>query len=482
MRTLLLTLLPLAGLKAQTIEFDGRIDDWYMIDCNGDEWRDLLVLLEPVATSKGKPARLFLGGPKGFEETQKLTLPEETIVFSLGDFDGRQGEELALIAPDALTMLSVDADGKAQLRAVDAAIETVFRAGTPGAPRIWHRARDIDGDGRDDLFLPSEEGVRVHFGSEQGKLSPAHPLLLRGRREARRAPDALFAFERSYPSPVFAHVAAAERKDLAWFDEQGLAWRAQGKDRTFGAGSPQRLELPWLSARSSTGLLEQTDVELEDIDGDGLDELVLAKMTAAENSVTQMTTNLAILKNRGGKEPFARKPGFALRLDGVVGIGPSFEDVNGDGRTDLILGTYGTSIGAAISRFIVNSVPVRLYVHLGREGETLFDRKPDLNLKIKLDRDDFEEWKMRGTVSLGDDFDGDGVMDLFRFSGKGKRRRAVVQRGLADDGGFSLEDEERLLAPAAEIDGSSRSRLRKEGPALLVLERERSLEFRKLRR
>ena len=435
--------LPLrAQESSHRVDFENEIADWNLRDLNNNGLRELIVWTEGADGE-----RYFIvhhqTQPGVFEFLDKVALPKTAAIRSLGAFDEKMGSQIALLTPSGLHLIALNAQGKLELSEQLFAINSLFHAASSGTPDFLHWGLDVDGDGHDDLLTPMEEGLGVCFCD--GKRGFTKPVLLElpGRRTIQAATDGFLSLGRSYPRAVFQNISGSALPDLVWFDEDGLSWREQMSPRVFKKGRPDTYPLSWLSGSETTGVLEQTDIDLENLsEADGLVRM-LSRMKTRKESLTTMRTNLVLLANQGkdAKSTFLRKPNLALRLEGVVGSGPHFVDVDRDGIRDMVLTTYASGMKDAFSRFLASRVPARVFIHRGVRGGDLFESTPFFKATFQMSTADFERWGVRRSPVLHEDIDGDGVVDLFLMKGSGREHLLTIRRGVVRDGVFSILDE-----------------------------------------
>ncbi len=225
----------------------------------------------------------------------------------------------------------------------------------PGWPRYSPRgyfssaaAADLDGDGRLEVLVGSEAG-RVFAWRSDGSSLPGWPVDLRHRiwssptvladgRIAILGGGQMFVLDlrgrptRGWPQPALGwgdSTAACNRQFLAvatlaegvppaFLSGLGIrdagavhAWRLDG---TALAGFPVRLEHD-----------SDSSPALADLDGDGLDEIIVGDDGGW----------LHVLRQDGEE-----LPGFPQRAGGLIEASPAIGDLDGDGSLDVVVGSW----------------------------------------------------------------------------------------------------------------------------------------------
>ncbi|MCA9319659.1 MAG: VCBS repeat-containing protein [Planctomycetes bacterium] len=428
-----------AQVQDVAMDFGRELSDWYIYDADGDGRKDFLGIFYEGPGRMAFELALHTDHLKfGQRITGRL---DDTLALAVGAFGEKNQPELVMVGATEARRFRVSRTEAALLPVGEPLPFTgLLRGAVTETPAVWHWSIDLDGDGHDDLHLPGDEGIEVRFGDSKGKTTAPLTLPIPGERRLESGGEGAFDFVRRVPHPIFGQLDADRRADLCWFDEGGLAFRRQTSPRSFG--KTELFTLPWMSGQEDSDLVEQTDVKLLDIDGDGLDDLILAKMRSEKGQIGDMKSTLVVLRNRGeAEERFPRRPDAALRLAGVIGYGPEFIDVNHDGRLDLVYGLYGAGISDAVGRFF-GKVQVQVFCHLGTGNlDVPFNGQPDFTIEEGLDSKDFEDLGMRNTRLLGDDLTGDGIGDLVRIdrAGSGEHKWRVFAGSTDAKQGFTIQ-------------------------------------------
>jgi hypothetical protein len=131
-----------------------------------------------VVGSMGTPARLILlnNGDRTFRRTTDVAMPHDAQALALGDFDGDGHQDIACGVREYATLLFRNGGGSFGALTVSSGL-------FEGGPVFMHRfaAADFDADGRSDLVVCADRGLRVYPGAriERGAgIAPASAVAL----------------------------------------------------------------------------------------------------------------------------------------------------------------------------------------------------------------------------------------------------------------------------------------------------------------
>ncbi len=195
---------------------------------------------------------------------------------------------------------------------------------------------DIDGDGDSDLFWGDffEEGLLLIENRSTGCTTPS----MQGR--ARRFPDDSTLLTSGYNAPALGDIDGDGLTDLVL----GVIGGAYTPRKT----SVNNLHLVRQVARGkfasvTSRLVRTLDVgsesmpHLADLDGDGDDDLLIGNKIAQHSDTTALLTWFENVGTR--TTPSFRERG-ALPMRGEYHYAPVVADLDGDGRKDLVMGTW----------------------------------------------------------------------------------------------------------------------------------------------
>lgn len=314
-----------------------------------------------------------------------------------------------------------------------------------GGDRVPHVdvARDLNGDGLDDLVMPTVEGFWISTQSTGGSF--AAPVRL-GPPEPFREAIALESSIRYGEVGITAETLPSYLSRV-----HGLDWDRDGRDdlafwngdrfdvhrqRSGGSFDPVPAPFGVDVAFDSDGVYshvfgyeEESELALlvgarertertvlhsfRDVNGDGVPDLVTHSL--AGRSVIRLQTRLAV--HLGGETPdglrFAPEAGATIRANGSQPAGYSLQqlvDLDGDGRLEVFLLNVEAGIGDMFQALVANSIDLELEFFRLEDG--VYPDEPGTARSV---RPDSELFGGRGpffpTVLLGD-VDGDGRADL----------------------------------------------------------------------
>lgn len=459
------------ALRAESLELPGAPSAVVAADVDGDGVRDLAVVLaftrwgeigieESVqmddveglvevltvipALVDRRELRLFRGRPGGGFDPAARSMPIEPSVLSLEA--GPPGIPVLALTDQGLSAL--------RLRNGELALEPLVEerpvlAGTGTFLPNLGLVKDLDGDGRTDVLVPTAEGASVYLSGPQGLRSasrlrfPLDGLQGRSRR----------TLSRFHPLPEVRDVNGDKLPDLVLRHASG-AWNGFRVLRNQGNGR---------FAEAVAPLGEHQEIKLDDgpivtffgdLDGDGRAEYVTQEERGpGEDAGIRKEMQHAkrpkflfrIHRSRPdlGMEP---KPfqqfeaeGYAFDTGGGEGDGDGeriemalpggFQDLNGDGRMDLIALTLDFSMLQAVKILTVQRIGIGIDFHVqcqGPGGKLSPVKGLDLSGKFNLNLNNL---KVGQISQFAGDFDGDGRAD---FTQMGRGKTVTIHRGRPD--------------------------------------------------
>jgi hypothetical protein len=419
---------------------DGRIDlllvlAYTELESIGEDRIEDLVQITTVipALFDRRELRAYLAQPDGTFELASAPVPLPKSVLALAP--GPAG--LLALTDDGVAAVSIDPDGEGALGLEPVIADRPVISGCGSyLPRLdW--IVDVDGDGDDDLLLRSFEGQSIYLWEDGAFTSaPVQRLELPGDRR--------FAGARSYPVPDVRDLDGDGRPDLV---STGGRYRhihlGQGNG-TFRPAYPARDECP--EARTAFRVPGATAEEMSqltflgDLDGDGRaeavlqDELVPEKMgfRAGMRQAKKPPQHFRLfhldesLKIEGDPYLEFEAIGHSFSAELPTAHHHQFQDLDADGRLDLITVTLDFSIFQALRVLTTKRISIGLDFHVwAQQADGSFKRVPGLDLSEKL-RLNLKRMSIARLAQFGGDFDGDGQIDFVHF---GRGKQVTIHRG-----------------------------------------------------
>lgn len=458
------------ALRAESLELPGAPSAVVAADVDGDGLRDLAVVLafthwgeigieESVqmddveglvevltvipALVDRRELRVFPGRPGGGFEPSPRSMAIEPSVLSLE------------AGPPGAPVVALTDEGLSALRVRDGALafepliqERPVLAGTGTFLPNLGLVKDLDGDGRTDVLLPTAEGASVYLSGPEGLRQASRlrfPLDgLQGR--ARRT------LSRFHPLPEVRDVNGDRLPDLVLRHASG-AWSGFRVLRNQGGGRFAEAVAP-LGEHQETKPDGPVVTWFGDLDGDGRAEYVTqeergpgedAGMRAEMKHAKRPKFLFRVHRSRAdlGMEPkpfqqfeaegYAFDTGGDSGGDGEAGVEMAmpggFQDLNGDGRMDLVALTLDFSMLQAVKVLTVRRIGIGIDFHVqcqGPGGKLAPVKGLDLSGKFNLNLNNLQ----LGQISqFAGDFDGDGRAD---FTQMGRGKTVTIHRGRPD--------------------------------------------------
>lgn len=393
---------------------------------------------------------------------------------------GTPGAPIVALTDDGVAALRFVAGAPARLELEPLVAEPSLLAHSGTLVPNLGIARDLDRDGRADLLLPDEQGAAVVLATAGGPASIVASRLVFPDLGERRGAGA------------DRHLALPEARDL---DGDGLpelllvdpdrGWDRLELLRNLGAGrfAPAIGVSAGALGRGAPARHGKRDrksiVYLGDLDGDGRAEYVTQEDLEDEDAgfrkeMRQAKTPPRRYRVHAMRADFSMAPeatrefeadGYAFEGGDEIRLPGGFQDLNGDGRLDLVTLTLDFSLFQIVRVLATHSFDLGLDFHVycqSASGEFRPVAGLDLAGKFHLDLDNL---KIGQLSQFAGDFDGDGRADFVQI---GRGRTVTIHRGGEDcsfptspDLKIELAEAPRDLAlvEIRDLDGDGRSDL-----------------------
>ena len=404
--------------------------------------------------------RVFFGRPAGGFEAGGPALALDPAVLSLEA--GPPGAPVLALTDDGLSAVRVRRGGP---EGGTIALEPLVRdrpvlAGTGVFLPNLNLVHDVDGDGRKDVLLPTAEGVSVYLSGPDGlRGEPASRVrfpLAELQAESGRAQLSHF-----HPLPEVGDVDGDRLPDLLlkhsageWNGFQVMRNRGGGRfaEAVAPAGPYQRISF----ANPETG---PSILFFGDLDGDGRAEYVTQEELKPAKDTFRAEMEQAkrpkyLYRLHRSRPDLSQEPkpyqqfqgvGYAATAGGGGGGGGGndgedgvqlegrlpggFQDLNGDGRLDLVAMSLDFSLFQAVKVLTVQRISIGFDFHVQCQGGGgAFKAVSGLDLSGKLNLN-LNNLQLGQVSQFAGDFDGDGLAD---FTQIGRGKTVTIHRGRAD--------------------------------------------------
>lgn len=486
-----------AVLLTHDLDGDGRRDlvallaytEWDQIGVseevsmdNVDGLVEMLTIV-PALTDR-RELRVWLAQSNGSFEPSGSPLPIDLSVLSL--FEGPAELGVVALTDDGLSRLVLDGGAPRLDPVLD---EPPVIAGTATLLPNLGLVHQLDGPGDvphgNDLLLPTEQGLVLYHATAEGGLRPGQRLRLpfdgldlgSGRTryvplpevrdvDGDQRPDLLVAHPekglrqlRVLPNPA-AHPFAETLRPLGGKGDDGDGDDGHdAADETADAGGKE----------TDGGWSNDEVVFFGDLDGDGHAELVTHRDLSdpdagARQEIREAKIPPVLIRYFHTGEGLVPEPtpyheleaiGYGFETsdgegdDGPAALPGGFQDLDGDGRLDLVTITLDFSMLQAMRILATHRISLGIDFHLWcQRDDGGFEPVTGLDLSGKF-RFDLDDLRIGQLSQFAGDFDGDGRADFVQL---GRGKRVSIHRGAdgcrypnAPDLAFDLEAAPRDL-------------------------------------
>ena len=422
------------------ISSQGRSVATAMADFDGDQRTDLIVVsINGIPPEEGRVIQVYLQQADGSLPTtpsHTIDVPRWSAFYDVADLKDTPGDELLLLRPDGVTILSLS---DASARQWDLPTQGPSTVGVSDDERGLDRIRLAYYEfGTSPVILVPQIGA-MSVIRPNGDLIAQLDVARRGNYFTVPASGPISVesdIQLYYDSPKVsigdvngdgrADIVSSSRHELRVFYQTDVGSFHRQASTIQALGLVTRQD----HIRGSGGVVTTP----RDFDGDGRLDLMISHV---EGSFTDATTSTYLFRNRDGGWNLD-KPDDTFVSEGAFGSDLLF-DVDQDNRLELVRLQFKFSLFEFIEIFLTSEVDSRLTIHrLGSNGH--YDDKPWVNRKISTGIS-FDTFRSKGFVPpVGIDINADGFADMITsangkgmevFLGGGKKpyaRRSAMQK------------------------------------------------------
>lgn len=410
-----------ADLFAETvIESPGRSVAAQLAELNGDGRTDLFVVsLVGVPPEERRIIRVHLQGPSGefpAAPSHEIPLPAWSAVYDVADVrEETPGEELVLLRPDGVTLLSL---GDASATRLHLPAPGPTTAGVADDERGFEPFPIVYRDFGPEPWLLVPQIGQLTALSPDGEVRAR--LAVPRRANYFVVPiNGLLALESDFqifvdaPKLMLGDVDGDGRVDVVSATRHEIKVFLRREDGSYpfkpDRDLPLRLVTPRDHIRGSGGVAS----EAKDIDGDGLLDLLISHV---QGSFTDASTKILLFMNHGGGWNL-ESPDQTLTTKASLSSNAIFA-IDRDAMKELVRIEVSFSVLELIEVLLSREVDLSVSVHRYKPEEG-FDEKPWVKKKLELPFS-FDTFRFKGFIPVAsEDMNGDGYLD-FISSGGGK--------------------------------------------------------------
>lgn len=404
MTSLMLAVLCAVAQNPRAFVLEARTNVWDVetADMNGNGFQDILLLCsDEKAYPLDKEVALYLAGGDGaYPKTPSAVLKLDPVAGAvmLAEVDGAPPKEVVVLDAGGAKVFGFG-NGDFEKRG-DFRFNSLLPSNAREPVFLKRSAADLLGDGRDVWLIPTPSGLDLRRAGELVGTARCDVNSEMRRTEATHIVHRLPAVH-PFSVPGGESMALAFLSDEFADFAHGPGWSENTRFKI-----PMNLEEKWdASARMS------------DITGNGLPDLVVTQTRGTVKMLAQTHVYLA-------EEPFKypEKPVAEFSVRGGVSA-PVLKDVDGDGKSDIILISIPFGVTNFVNYFVRGKLAIQAEVYLFNGKD--FGARPTFSTNLTMDA---PEGRERVAYTFGD-FNGDGRLDV--AFGKSDNT-LVVQLGQAE--------------------------------------------------
>ncbi|HVE41168.1 MAG TPA: VCBS repeat-containing protein [Planctomycetota bacterium] len=426
---------PILEFKLSWLAVYGRRESTLNYDFNGDGKLDILGV--SINFDTNPPERwlsLHYQNKNGeYSESPDVMWPvaDNACALVIGDFLPGGGTEIGFIAEDGVYVYPWEKGRPAEKPIKLIHVRTFFRTPSLKQLPLWQWKMDLSGDGLDDIIVPLPDGYRVYFQTAPGIFGktatlesdlpatvPKNIAVSNYAANPEVSPSQFVSYS-ELPRLEIVDINGDGLSDLVMIRKEEVSYYLQGKGGKFPSTRASRFAYGIESLRGDAKKdnINLALVKFVDINGDGIADLVVTKIEGQLGLFESIKTSIYIHLGTG-RGNFI--PGQIISIDGVS-IDPEFIDMNGDGKLDVVTSRLRTDLfKQAANAAIFGDVAITYEVFQFDPVQNLYLKDPVYDKQILVARKDLEKTGA-GAVPLlfiRGDVTGDGRPDLIAIDPK----------------------------------------------------------------
>ncbi len=425
---------PILEFKLSWLAVYGRRESTLNYDFNGDGKLDILGV--SINFDMNPPERWLSlhyqrNGEYGESPDVMLPVGDNACALVIGDFLPGGGTEIGFLAEDGVYVYPWENGRPAEKPIKLIHVRTFFRTPSVKQLPLWQWKMDLSGDGLDDIVVPLPDGYRIYFQTAPGvfgktatlesDLAATIPKTIAVSNYAANpeVSPSQFVSVSELPRLEIVDINGDGLSDLVLIRKEQVTYYLQEKAGVFPSTRKSRVtyEIPSLRGEAKKDNINLALVKFVDINGDKIADLVVTKIEGQLGLFESIKTSIYIHLGTG-RGNFI--PGQIISIDGVS-IDPEFIDMNGDGKLDVVTSRLRTDLfKQAANAAIFGDVAITYEVFQFDSAQNLYLKDPVYDKQILVARKDLEKTGA-GAVPLlfiRGDVTGDGRPDMIAIDPK----------------------------------------------------------------
>jgi len=420
--------LPSDLFRVFDLEYEGDLLLYHVEDVNGDELKDVLLMVRPSNSPRERHLSLYLQDKNGFTKnsTQTFELDRTVILFDLGDVVGDSRKELVFLKKEGVFYCSLGDSGFIFTSRRLISTESVFMVEGP-SPVKWDLVTDVNGDYVDELLIPKISRTDIYFRAAGNnwlinELPIGMESKISGMYDQRFSVGNYSEVVFTTPFLLTEDFDSDGRQDLLAVYKDSLLVFCQEENGFFAQNCRQNIPLHfgeiWRGAKiQRVKIADQSEryylMRIKDLNADGVLDAVGIRVSTIE-SVVNPSTDVRIyfgrrdISDSHGRVYFPDTPDQIIQPDGTQLV-LDIVDLNHDKKYDLMIPVIKIGLHNMVKMLMTRSVEIRADIFMMNQ-QGFYPKKPDNAIKMVV------KFSFRGGATSPvyevADFDGDGYLDI----------------------------------------------------------------------